>query len=393
MTPSPSRSAQVAIGPGLVLLMAIACGCGTGNIYYAQPLLNRIAADFGVTVRAAGLLQMAMQVGYGAGILVFVPLGDLLERRRLIAGVSCAVACSLAWVASSTRFPGLLAASLVMGGTAQLSQLLIPFASDLSPAHRRGKVVGSLMAGLLIGILLARTVSGLIAEAFGWRAVFWLASGVMALLAVILWAALPATAPKLRASYGAALRSVGRIFLDSAPLRRSSFVGCLSFAAFSAFWTTLSFRLETPPLHYGADVAGLFGLLGVAGAVASLLAGRSVDRHGPGPAVRRAFLGIMAAFLLYWLLGHTLPGLAAGVILMDAGVQGTQVALQAHILALAPAASNRANTVYMVTRFAGGALGSVAGAYAWSIWGWSGVCAVSLALLAAGLAAHERPGD
>lgn len=365
--------------------MAVACGCGTGNIYYVQPLLSDIAAAFGVTVREAGLLQMAMQLGYGAGILLFVPLGDLIERRRLIVTICGAVAVTLAWVASSAHFGLLLAASLAMGATAQVSQVMIPFASDLSPANRRGKVVGMLMAGLLAGILLARTLSGFVSEAFGWRAVYGMASAIMALLGFVLWRALPVYGPRTQASYGAALGSVARMFRDSAALRRSSFSGCLSFAAFSAFWTTLSFRLETPPLHYGADVAGLFGLIGVAGAASSLAAGRSVDRRGPAFAVRSAFAAMMAAFGLYWIFGHTLAGLALGVVAMDAGVQAVQVALQAHILALGPGASNRANTVYMVIRFAGGAAGSVAGAYAWSLWGWGGVCAVSLGMLAAGL--------
>ncbi|MGN6628056.1 MAG: MFS transporter, partial [Tepidisphaeraceae bacterium] len=274
----------------------------------------------------------------------------------------------------------------LVGITAMSAQLLIPLAVDLTRPERRGHTVGTLMAGLLVGILLARTLSGFVGDQLGWRAMYALAAAAMLAMAVILQATLPHRAPSLRLTYPALMRSLLHLLRTQPQLWVASIVSALSFASFTAFWTVLSFLMKQH-FHRGATEAGLFGVIGVVGAMAAPLAGKLSDRRGPAFTVTLALLSTMAAFAVMW-IWVTIPALIVGVLLMDLGVQSVQVAAQSEVMALVPDARSRVNTLYMVARFIGGAAGSAAGAIAWSVRGWSGACAVAISLLVAGTLIH-----
>ncbi len=375
----------------LVWIMAVASGLAVANLYYLQPLLADVSRDFGVTASQVGVVATLAQLGYALGLLFIVPLGDIRERRGLIVAtlVGVAVALLLAAVASSLTW--LAAASLLIGFATVTPQVIIPLAATLAAPHERGRVVGTVMSGLLIGILLARTVSGFVGERLGWRAMLEIAAGMMLLLALALRILLPRSQPGGTLRYMQLLRSLPGMLRAEPVLREAAAMGALAFACFSVFWVTLAFFLETPPYHYGSDVAGLFGLVGVAGALAASAIGRIADRHDPRITTGVTLVATLLSFIVFWLFGTSLIGLVVGVILLDLGVQGTQVSNQTRIYALQPDARNRITTIYMTTYFVGGALGSLLGAFAWSRWGWNGVCAVGMLLMLAALLVYVRP--
>ncbi len=375
---------------GTVWIMAIACGGTVANIYYNQPLLAQMGQNFHVSSGQMGLIPTLTQIGVALGMFLFVPLGDMLERRRLIVTMLGVTACALVGAAVSPSFGLLAVASLAIGVTSIEPHLIVPFAANLAGQKQRGQVVGSVMSGLLIGILLARTVSGFVGATLGWRAMYWIASGLMVGLAIVLGKFLPLNHPLSTMSYWQLLRSLPGLIREQPVLRESALFGAMLFGAFSAFWTTLVFLLAVPPYHYGSEVAGLFGLVGVVGASAAPLTGRLADRKSPRLTV---FLGIaitMSSFVVFWLFGEQLLGLIVGVILLDLGVQSGHVSNQARIYNLSPEVHSRLNTVYMVSYFLGGALGSSLGAYGWSVWQWNGVCLVGLSMLTVAFAAYFR---
>jgi predicted MFS family arabinose efflux permease len=369
-----------------LVVMAAACGSAAANIYYNQPLLSDFAAYFHTTTEHAGMVATAAQVGYGLGVLFFVPLGDLLERRRVL--LTLAYACTLLLVGTALA-PSLwllVAAQLLVGITAMSSQLLIPLAVDLSPPAQRGRVVGILMAGLLAGLLLARTLGGIVGDHLGWRAMYWLAAGVMLINGVVLQWMLPRRAPTRRLSYARLMRSLADLFRSQPVLRTASFISATSFGAFCAFWAVLSFLMRDR-FGRGATEAGLFGIVGLAGAMFAPMAGKLSDRRGPAFTLTIAMLISLVAFAQMWVWG-SIAGLVVGVLLLDLGVQSTQVAAQSEVMALVPDARSRLNTIYMVARFVGGAAGSALGTAAYARAGWGGTCAVSILMLAMGTAAH-----
>ena len=368
--------------PSLVWLLAIACGTTVANLYYNQPLLAVIARSLQVSDHAAGFIPMATQVGYALGILLFVPLGDLLERRKLIVTTVGVTALTLGWAAISLNLTWLIAASFAIGMSTIASHIMIPFAAQLTDPKERGRVVGTIMGGLLIGILAARMVSGVVGAAFGWRAMYWMASGLTLALAVILWRVLPHSQPALNISYTKLMQSLFHIVREQPVLREVSAIGALSFGAFSAFWSTLVFLLEQPPYHYGSAVAGLFGLVGIVGAVAAPIVGRMADQKSPRLTAQIGITITALSFVFFWIVGHALWGLIVGVILLDLGVQTTQISNQAQIYSLPAEIHGRLNALYIMFYFVGGAIGSLLGAYGWGYWQWPGVCAFSLLLLA-----------
>jgi len=363
--------------------MAVASGLAVANIYYNQPMLADMARSFGVDAHAIGLVATFTQVGYAAGMPLFIPLGDIVERRRLVVSLFAASAVALALAAAAQSLWWLVGASFLVGLTTVIAQILIPLATELTRPEEQGKTIGTILSGVLLGILLARTVSGMVARYLGWRTMFWGAAAVALLAGVVMRAALPRVEPKNRTKYRELMASLGQIGRESPKLRQVSLVAALLFAAFSAFWTTLVFRLETPPYHYGSEAAGLFGLIGATGAAVAPFAGRMADRRSPRFVVANAIGVVMAAFVIFWLLGAQLWGLIAGVILLDAGIQGAQVANQSRVLRLRPQSRNRVNTVYMICYFGGGSLGSLLGTQAWSRWGWTGVSVAGMVLMAA----------
>jgi predicted MFS family arabinose efflux permease len=369
-----------------VLLFAVACGAAIANTYYAQPLLNVIARDLHVSAGAAGLLVTASQLGYAAGLLLLVPLGDLLNRRRMIPRMLLATAAGLALAAAAPSFALLALALAVVGVTAVVAQVLVPLAGGLAAEHERGKVVGDVMSGLLLGILLARTASGLIAALGGWRLVYAIGAGLMVVLAGVLSRALPETPRATDLPYRALLRSVVELVAHEPLLRRRMAYGALGMGSFTVLWTAIAFLLAGPPYHYGEATIGLFGLAGIVGAGAAQGAGRLADR-GHGQAAMGGFLAAIAVAWGLLALGRTsLAALIAGVVLIDLGIQGQHILNQSAIYTLRDDARSRITTAYMASNFLWGALGSAGAAAAWSAGGWGAVSALGLALSLAALA-------
>jgi predicted MFS family arabinose efflux permease len=369
-------------------LLAFTAGAVVANLYYSQPLLPEIGRTFGLVNGRVGFVATASQLGYASGLLFFVPLGDIIERRRLIVILLGCVAVALGAAAVAPNFAWLAAASFAIGATTIVPQLVIPFAAGLVEPSERGRVVGHVMGGLLIGILAARVVSGAVGAVAGWRAMFAIAAVLMVILAVVLAGRLPAEEKRDRVPYARLMRSLLTVARDQPVVRDAGVIGALCFFAFSAFWTTLAFRLELAPLHYGSAVAGAFGLVGIVGASAAPLVGRMADRRTPRSTVAFGLAIVVISFVIFALWGATLAGLIAGVILVDAGMQAVGVSNQTRIYRLPSALHSRLNTVYMVTYFAGGSLGSALGVWAWARWRWAGVCGVSLSALALALVAY-----
>lgn len=372
-------------------IMALAAGLVVANNYYNQPLLVDFARTFHATERQTGAVSVAAQLGYALGLLLFVPLGDKLERRALIGTLLGIAAVSLGATALSLSLPWLIAASFVTGLVSVAPQLLTPFAAHLAGPSRRGKAVGIVMFGLLCGILVSRTVSGTVAAHFGWRSVYWIAAAAMILVAVMLWRALPVAEPTFDGSYRALMRSLWTLLRDEPLVRQTSGIAALQFAAFSAFWTTLAFHLHSFDAHYGSEVAGMFGLVGVVGAGASTMAGKWTDAGNPRLVVLVSSLVFVAAYTVFAFAGSTIAGLVVGVILLDLGMQTGHVSNLARNMSVRAGAMSRTNTLYMTIRFGGGALGSAVGNYAWSLWRWPGVCGVGLMFAVASLALQASP--
>ena len=370
--------------------MAIASGATAANLYYNQPLLAVIGQSFRASPHTVGLIPMLTQIGYAIGILLFVPLGDLLERRRLITTMLGCVAGMLALAALSPNLPWLLAASFAIGFTSIAAQVMIPFAAQLAKPQDRGKVVGMVMSGLLIGILSARTISGFVGATLGWQAMYWIASGLMMVMAVLLFRTLPYSRPALKSSYRRLMGSLWQLVRSQPVLREASLIGAMSFGAFSAFWSTLVFLLEQPPYHYGSEVAGLFGLVGIVGASAAPLVGKLADRSSPRLTLGLGITATILAFILFWIFGYQLWGLIGGVILLDLGVQSAMISNQAKIYSLPTELHSRLNALYIMFYFVGGAFGSYLGAYGWSRWQWNGVCGMGLGMLAIAFVAFLR---
>jgi len=363
-----------ALSGRLVLLMAVATGAVVANLYYAQPLLNQVSRSLHVGSAGASTVVTATQVGYAAGLLLIVPLGDLRPRRSLVvllfllsavALVACAVAPNL-WLFE--------VGSVAAGGASVAGQVMVPFAADLAPEERRGRVVARIMTGLLLGILLARTVSGLVAQLAGWRAIYWISAGLMVVFAAVLGRALPAEGKRPHLSYPHLVGSSLRLLADEPALRRRAWHGAMAFAAFSVLWTSLAFLLSAPPYHYSNLVIGLFGLVGVAGVAAANLAGKLADVNRT--AITTAVAGVLLT-LSFVVLGAGTTSVAAvivGIIVLDIGTQGMQITNQAVIYALRPEARSRINSAYMFCYFVGGAVGSVTAGIVFSADKWTGVC-------------------
>ena len=374
------------ISGGLVLLLAVACGATVANLYYAQPLLNTLAGAFGVSQGTAGLLITISQVGYVLGLALLVPSGDLQERRGLISVALVITAAGLVVMAVAPGFAVFAGALALVGFTATAAQVIVPMSASLAVETERGRVVGTVMSGLLIGILLARTFSGLVAAAFGWRVVFWVAAGIMVALALTLRLRLPRVPPTTDMRYRGVLRSVLSLIAAEPVLRLRMALGFFAFGCFSTLWTSLSFLLSAPPFNYGNGVIGLFGLAGVAGAAAATVAGRLADRgHGRHATWVTAVVMVAAWPILY--AGKTsVVWLLVGIAVLDLGVQGIHISNQSAIYALAPEARSRLTTAYMISYFLGGAALSAISSALYTSDGWDGVCAAGIATGLAALA-------
>jgi predicted MFS family arabinose efflux permease len=346
-----------------------------------------MARTFGVGVGSAGLVVTATQIGYAAGLVFVVPLGDLVNRRRLVLGTLAASAASLVAVAASPNLALLGVGLGVVGLTSVVAQVLIPLAATLALDAERGRVIGRVMTGVLIGILLARTASGLIAQFLGWPSVYLVASGAVALMILLLVREMPDLHPAATLSYGQALKSVMRLLTDEPVLRYRCLLGALAFASFNLCWTTLAALLSHPPYGYSLLVIGLFGLLGAAGALGAQPVGRLADMGRQALTTRVTTALVLVAWLALLLGSHYLPVVVAGVLLLDLGVQGTHISNQSQVYRLCPEARSRITTAYMTSFFIGGALGSAAGSAAIGTGGFVAVCGVGVAVSVVALVA------
>ncbi len=366
-------------------VMALAAGLVVANNYYNQPLLVDFAHTFRTTEGHVGSISIAAQAGYALGLLLFIPLGDKVELRKLFALTLAAAVVALVAMAAAPTLPWAVAASFAVGMASVAPQLLTPFAAQIAGPQGRGKAVGIVMLGLLCGILVSRTVSGTIAAHFGWRAVYAFAAVAMVAVAAMLAGVLPRVEPTFSGSYGALMHSLFALLREESVVRQTASIAALQFAAFSAFWTTLVFHLHGLDPRYGSETAGLFGLVGVAGASASYAVGKLADAHDPRRVILAASIVFIASYVLLAWKGASIGGLVVGVILLDLSLQSSHVSNMARNLAVRSTAMSRANTLYMAIRFAGGAIGATLGNYAWSVWHWPGVCGVGLVFASASM--------
>jgi predicted MFS family arabinose efflux permease len=374
--------------------LGLACAVGVSNLYYNQPLLLEMAHTFHTNVGRAGFVAVASQVGYATGLLCCVPLGDVLERRALIARMFAGVAVALLLVATARNLALLIVGSVLLGIFASVTHIVLPIAPDLVGHKDRGRAIGIVMTGLLLGILLARTFAGWVSNLGGWRSVFFVAAVVNAAFAPLIWRYMPKLPPKQSLGYGSAMRSLWTLFRTQPLLRESCAMGALIFASFSCFWTTLAFLLYS---HYGlgAAVAGSFGLVGAAGALVAPLAGRLSDKRGPRWVLTVGITILASSYVLLWAeeaapirFGLHIAALALGVVTLDVGSQMMQVANQTRIFGLDPSARSRLNTVYMTIYFTGAAIGSALATVAWVHWKWNGVCGLAMTFIALASVRH-----
>ncbi|MBS7564142.1 MFS transporter [Mucilaginibacter sp. Bleaf8] len=383
-----AKTSAAQLTPAVLWIMTLATGLVVANIYYNQPLLGDIAHTFHISNGEAGQIAMYTQIGYATGLLFIIPLADMFKRKRLMLVDFAFVIAALLLAAKAPNITVLGIASFLVGIASVVPQVLVAMVAHLSLPEERGKKIGFVMSGLLIGILLSRTLSGFIGEHLGWRNMFYIAAGLMVIMGALIALLVPEVEPDYKGSYGKLMKSLVDIARQEPQLRIAALRGGLCFAGFSAFWTTLVFLLQGPPFNEGSAVAGSFGLVGAFGALAASLVGRLSDKVDASRLITYTLLLTLVSFIVFLFSGSSMIGLIIGVILLDMGVQATHISNQAIIFSLNPAARNRINTVYMVTYFVGGSLGTFVAAKVWGSYHWVGVCVVGIVLSIAVLLLH-----
>lgn len=356
----------------LLYLMSISAGLVVANLYYNQPLLHQIAVSFHVSESEVSNVALATQLGYALGLLLIIPLGDKISNKTILKWDFLGMLLALIATVFSGSLGVLIFSSFLLGFTSAIPQLFVPMAAQLSNSKNQGSAIGIVMSGLLIGILGSRVVSGFVGEQFGWRAMYAGAGVVMIALYILLRIKLPELKPQYQGSYANLMRSIGSYFKNEPELRIAALRGGLAFAGVSAFWTTLVFLMEDS-FGYGSGVTGLFGLLGIAGALAASVVGKLSDRMSKNRIILYASLLLVASWIILFFSTNSLFGLIVGVVVVDLGLQGLHITNQNIIFSKNPEGRNRVNTVYMVSFFMGGALGTSLGAWAWEHYHWMGV--------------------
>ena len=378
----------------LTFVLAVACGLTVANLYYSQPLLDLVADTFGVSQGAATVVVTLTQAGYALGLLFLLPLGDLVENRRLTTRLLAGTALALLLAALAPAYPMFLIVSVLVGVTSVVAQILVPLAAHLAPPGQRGALVGKVMSGLLLGILLARTVASFVAELWGWRAIYFISAGLMVGLALVLLRMLPTRAPDHPAGYGSLLRSIGALVREEPALRRRALCQATMFGAFTAFWTAIGYELIDEH-GFGQGAIAIFALIGAGGAAAAPIAGRIADR-GYGRGASGAALVLASVMMVAAGIGHrSVVLLALAGVLLDFAVQAHQVMSQHEIYSLRGDARARINTVFMTTVFTGGAVASALTGALHHRFGWTGACVLGAVLPLIGLAVwatgRQRP--
>lgn len=393
---SPSVPAAPTLRTPLILLLAGGAGLAVASLYYSQPMLGVLGPEIGASARSVGLVPTLTQLGYAMGILFLAPLGDRYDRRRIILAKAAVLCAALLLAAAAPSIATLLVASLVIGLSATMAQDIVPAAATLAPETHRGKVVGTVMTGLLLGILLSRVVSGFVAEHWGWRAMFIAAAASIALIGALAWRNLPRFKATTHLSYGALLGSLAKLWKRHGSLRRATWSQGLLSVGFSAFWSTLAVMLHGEPFHLGAAAAGAFGLAGAAGALIAPIAGRLADRSGPELVARLGAGLVVVSFSAMALAPFMKPSaqlwlLVASAIGFDLGIQAALIAHQTIVYSIDPGARSRLNAVLFTGMFIGMAAGSAIGALLLAQWGWMAVTALSAASALGALALRIWP--
>lgn len=393
------HAASASLPTGLILVLAFATGLSVASIYYAQPILPLIGNALRLDINGMGLIPTLTQLGYALGIFFLLPLGDRYDRRHLILLKCALLALLLAFYSFSESLTGLLGLSLLVGMAATVAQDIVPAAAILAPAGKQGKMVGTVMTGLLLGILLSRSVSGLVGAAFGWRAMYQLAAVSIAFIGLLLWRVLPNFAAHSELGYPALMKSLVTLWRRYPALRQAALAQGFLSIGFSAFWSMLAVMLHNT-YHVGSAAAGAFGLAGAAGALAAPLSGTLSDRFGPQRVTQLGAALVSLSFALMFALPFFSPGMQLAIIAIaaigfDLGLQSTLVAHQTVVYSLEPAARGRLNALLFTVVFIGMALGSALGSKVYALAGWPAVVAlatmVSLISLAIRLLGKSSP--
>jgi len=382
---SPTQSTPTLTAP-IILLMSVATGLAVASNYYAQPLLHTIGQQFSISNAAAGTIVTTAQLSYAVGLMLLVPLGDMFERRALIVLMNLLAAGGLLISAFASNIAVLILGTALTGMLSVVAQILVPFAATLAAPHERGKAVGTVMSGLLLGILLARTAAGALADVGSWRTVYWVAAILMLCMSAVLWRVLPRYQSPTAMSYPRLLGSILRMFVEEPLFRARSLIGGLLFAAFSMLWTPLTFLLAGPPYEYSNTTIGLFGLAGAAGAYAANRFGRLADRGLGNLATRVGLLLLLGSWGLMAFGQVSVVALLAGILVQDLAIQGVHVTNTSSIYRLRPEARSRLTAGYVTCYFIGGASGSLVSSWLYTHFGWPAVVTAGAVLAALTLA-------
>ena len=350
--------------------MAIATGLIVAKLYYCQPLVILIADEFHIPEDQAATITYLTQAGYAIGMFIMVPLGDKLERKKQIQYTTFAAIIALIIAATSRSFLMLQIASFLIGAFSIVPQLILPLAASLASPEQRGKVIGTIMSGLLVGILISRTVSGFVGLWIGWRGMFWIAAFLCLLIMLVIQKKFPVNRPNFKGTYTQLFNSMFTLIKEQKMLREATLINAVSFAQFGAFWTTMVLLLSDAPFTYNSATIGLFGIVGASGALAAPLVGKLGDKGNPRKVIGYGCGLLLLSFMVFYFSAESLVGILIGIVFIDVGLQAIHISNQTRIYALLPEARNRMNTIFMSFSFFGTALGSAFGIWLWNYGRW-----------------------